>query len=144
MKRFLIAAACAALLLGACATGMRDVDRLALYRAHAGAQVSSFRYVGSLNGWAPLGDSALAVWTRPNQAYLLDLNGSCPDLEYAPAISITNQSSTVYARFDKVVVLGRSSFTIPCHIREIRPLDVAGIRNAEREVRANAQVSERR
>lgn len=144
MKR-LLCALVATLLLGACASdaGMREVERLALYRAHAGAPVDSFRYFGSLNGWTPLGDSDLAVWTRPNQAYLLNLNGPCTDLDFAPAITITNQFHTVYAKFDKVVVLNRGSINIPCHIREIRPLDVTAIKDAEREIRANAQVSER-
>ena len=141
----LLCALLAMLSLGACASdrGLRDAERLSLYRAHAGEPVGSFRYTGSLNGWTPLGDSALAVWTRPRQAYLLTLNGSCPDLDFAPAISITHQFHTVYAKFDKVVALNRGSLTIPCHIREIRPLDVAAIKDAEREMRADARVSER-
>ncbi len=144
MKR-LILAVMATLLLSACASGARlgDEARLQLYRVHAGAPVASFRYFGRLNGWTPLGDSALVVWTRPKQAYLLDLNGSCPDLDFARAITLTHQSSTVYARFDKVIPLGRGHMTMPCHIREIRPLDVAAIKDAEREMRADAQVSER-
>lgn len=145
MKRFL-SAAVAMLLLGACASdrGMHELERLALYRAHAGEPVASFRYFGSLNGWTPLGDSALAVWTRPSQAYLLTLNGTCTDLDFAPAITITHQFSTVYARFDKVVPLNHgSNIPIPCYIQEIRPLDVAAIKDAEREIRANAQVAER-
>ena len=50
--------------------------------------------------------SAVAIWTRPNEAYLLTLNGYCPDLEFATAISLTHQFRTVYARFDRVVPLG--------------------------------------
>ena len=143
MKR-LLSTLISTVLLAACASGggMRDVERLALYRTHAGAPVDSFRYFGRLDGWTPLGDSALAVWTRPNQAYLLSLNGTCTDLDFASAITITHQFSTVYARFDKVVPLNRGNIAIPCHIREIRPLDVAAIKDAEREMR-NAQVSER-
>jgi hypothetical protein len=33
------------------------------------------QFFGSLNGWTELGDSALAVWTRPSEAYLLELRG---------------------------------------------------------------------
>jgi hypothetical protein len=143
MKRWL-SALLMTLALGACASGsgLAEVERLALYRAHAGAPVGSFHYFGRLNGWTPLGDSALVVWTRPKQAYLLDLNGRCPDLDFAQAITITNQFGTVYAHFDKVIPLARGA-TIPCHIREIRPLDVAAIRDAERAIRADARVSER-
>ena len=131
--------------LAACATNsaQREVDRLALYTAHAGTPMPSFRYFGRLYGWTPLGDAAIAVWTRPNQAYLLSFNGRCPDLDFASAISVSSQSGTVYSKFDKVVVVNRNAMRIPCHIREIRPLDVKAIQQAQRDIRANAQVSER-
>ena len=129
--------------LAACATDVaqRDADKLALYNAHAGAQVDKFRYFGSINGWTPLGKEAIAVWTRPSEAYLLDLTGPCPDIEYTPAISVTNHFGQVSARFDKVIVYSRSSVNIPCHIARIRPLDVKAIKQAERTARANAQAS---
>lgn len=131
--------------LAACTTNpaLREADRLALYTAHAGAPVPSFRYFGSLNGWTPLGEDAVALWTRPNQAYLVNFKGRCPDLDFASAISVSSQFNTVYRNFDKVTVLNRGTMSIPCHIREIRPLDVKAIKQAERKMRANAQVSER-
>ena len=49
------------------------------------------------------GDSALAVWTRPSEAYLLELSGPCPDLSYA-AIGLTSSMGRVSSRFDKVLV----------------------------------------
>ena len=144
MKRHLLLGvlACA---LAACATNpaQRDAERLALYLAHAGEPVTSFRYSGSLNGWTPLGEDAVALWTRPSQAYLVSFKGRCPDLDFAPAISVSSQLNTVYKNFDKVTALTPGSMSIPCHIREIRPLDVKAIRQAEREMRANAKVSER-
>jgi len=66
--------------LGGCAsagTQLSDEATLGLYRAHAGEPVGSFRYFGRLNGWTPLGDETLVVWTRPKEAYLLELFGSC-------------------------------------------------------------------
>lgn len=131
------------LALAACAThpAQRDAQRLALYRAHAAAPVPSFHYFGSLNGWTPLGDSALVVWTRPNQAYLLELSGRCIDLDYASAISVSNQFGRVYARFDKVTVIGRNTNTFPCHIRQIQPLDVKAVKQAERDKRSAGQSS---
>ena len=144
MKRLLVSIALV-LALASCTTNpaQREADRRALYSSNAGERVPSFRFFGSLNGWTPLGEDAVALWTRPNQAYLVTFKGRCPDLDFASAISVTSQFSTVYANFDKVVVLNRGSISIPCHIREIRPLDVKAIRQAEREMRANAQVSER-
>ena len=92
-----------ALTLGACSTTrLSDAETLALYKAHAGEPVRDFQYFGQINGWTPLGDSALAVWTRPSQAYLLELYGPCADLDYAPAISLSNMMSRVSARFDNV------------------------------------------
>lgn len=127
----------------ACATDLaqRDADKLALYNAHAGAPVDKFRYFGSINGWTPLGREAIAVWTRPSEAYLLDLTGPCPDIEYTPAISITNTFGQVSVPFDKVIVRSRSAVNIPCHIARIRPLDVKAIKQAERTARENAQAS---
>ena len=94
MKRLIPLALLAATLLAGCATGpkLSTTEKLALYRDHAGEPVKDFRYFGTLNGWSPLGDAALAVWTKPSEAYLLELSGRCPDLEYAMAISITQNS----------------------------------------------------
>ena len=98
----LFCTALAALALAGCATGpkLSGEQRLALYREHAGAPVDSFQYFGSINGWTPLGDSALALWTKPSQAYLLELNGRCPDLDFAQAITVSNQMGRVHQRFD--------------------------------------------
>lgn len=142
MKGMLLMALATALAAAGCATNrLDDAERLAIYRAHAGAPVSSFRHFTGLNGWTPLGDSAVAVWARHNDVYLLELNGPCPDLEFAQAISVTSQMGTVNARFDKVIVRDRNAMTMPCQIREIRPVDIKAIRHAERDRREMAQPS---
>jgi hypothetical protein len=129
----LLLASCA---LGACATtGMSDADKLATYRAHAGAPVGSFRYFGRIDGWTPLGDRAVAVWTRPNEAWLLDLAGHCPDIEYTPVIGVTSQFNRVSAKFDKVIARSPGAIEMPCMISEIRPLDAKAIREAEKTAR---------
>lgn len=136
MKRQLAILALAAA-LGACASdGLNRADRLALYRAHAGPPVRDFNYFQSLNGWTPLGDRALAVWTRPSQAYLLELAAPCQDLDYAPAISISNTMGHVSAKFDRVTVHGGgTTMHFSCRIQEIRPLDIKALRLAENELR---------
>ncbi|HEY9540230.1 MAG TPA: DUF6491 family protein [Luteimonas sp.] len=138
MKAFTaLASLLLAVTASACAsTGMSDADKLATYRAHAGAPVSSFRYFGSINGWTSLGDSAIAVWTRPSEAWLLELTGPCPDIEYAPMIGVTSQSNRVSAKFDKVIAQGGgSTMQFPCRIETIRPLDVKAIKQAEKTAR---------
>ncbi len=142
MKSFAFAAL-VAVVLGACSTArISDADRLALYRAHSGAPVDNFQYFGQLDGWTPLGNTALAVWTRPSEVYLLELQATCHDLDFANAITVTNQFGRVYSRFDKVIVLGRGTNNIPCWIREIRPVDTKALRAAEKEKR-EAQTAER-
>ncbi len=127
----------ALLVLSGCATGrISDDERLALYRAHAGAPLREFRYVDRLGGWTALGKGALAVWTRPNEAYLLELAGPCNDLDFASAISLTHRMDRVAARFDDVVVLGGpNTIRLPCRIESIRALDVKAVRASEKQLR---------
>lgn len=121
--------------LAACATSPRNTAaELGLYRSHAGAPVSSFLRTGMLTQWTPLGDAALAVWTSPSRAWLLDVS-SCPDLEWAHGISLSDTNGQVSARFDRVQPLGVGR-AVPCRIEQIRPLDVRAIREAERMARA--------
>ncbi len=145
MKPLLPFALLAATVLSGCATAGKqtDAEKLAFYRGHAGEPVKDFQYFGRLNGWTPVGDGALAVWTKPSEGYLLELSGPCQDLDYAMAISITQFGSRV-SRFDQVVPLGAgtSSIKIPCRIQVIRPLDVKALRASQKELR-EASVVER-
>jgi len=138
VKRLAIVLLAAVALAGCATTGrLSSSERLELYRAHAGAPVKDFQYFGSLNGWTELGDSALAVWTKPSEAWLLSLSGPCMDLSYAPAISVTNMMGRVSAKFDRVIVRGGSPgmAPIPCRIDTIQPLDVKTLRASEKELR---------
>lgn len=126
-------AACMLGLLAACSStpvGQRQAERDAIYEAAAGAPVKSFRYL-DLYSWEALGDHSLAVYTRPSEAWLLDLDGPCPNLQFVNAIAITSFASEVSARFDKVVA-GRG---IPCIIGQIRPIDVKRLKKALKEQR---------
>ncbi|HET6783758.1 MAG TPA: DUF6491 family protein [Pseudoxanthomonas sp.] len=137
MKRALLLLALT-LSLGACSTTrMTDAETLALYKTHAGEPVKNFQYLGHLSGWTPLGDTALAVWTKPTQAYLLELYGPCNDLDFAPAISLSSIANSVSARFDNVYVHGGGApgIRLPCRIETIRPLDVKALRQAEKDLR---------
>ncbi|WP_425602513.1 DUF6491 family protein [Luteimonas galliterrae] len=129
---------CIAVVAAACAgtPKLSDSEKYALYRDHAGEPVKSFRYFGNINGWTPLDERSLVVWTKPSQAYLLELTSACRDLDYAPAITLTNMMGEVSARFDKVLVRGGGSVpSVPCWIEEIRPVDVKAVRQAQQELR---------
>jgi hypothetical protein len=135
-----------ALLLGLLCAGCSSVphaqrmnERQAQYAAAAGAPVRSFTYF-SLYSWEPLSDTQLAVYTRPNQAWLLDLGG-CQDLGFANAIGITSNINQVMVGFDKVLT-GRGNF--PCTISQIRPIDVKSLRleqQKQRQIKAEARAA---
>ena len=135
----LLAALVVTLASAGCASAgkLDDDEKLALYRAKALEPVKGFHYFGTLSGWTPLGEEAVAVWTRPSEAYLLEVDGPCRDLDYAQAISLTQRSGMVYARFDKVIprLGGSNPPVLPCQIREILPLDVKALRAAEKAAR---------
>ncbi|MGB3748252.1 MAG: DUF6491 family protein [Rhodanobacter sp.] len=116
--------------LAACSSvplAQREQQRQAAYASAAGAPVRSFHFF-TLWSWEPLGDRQVVVYTRPSQAWLLDLDGPCQDLPFTQAIGLTSSSGTVFNRFDKVLV-GRSS--MPCMITQIRPVDVRQLRVAQ-------------
>ena len=126
-----------ALVLAGCSStpSIRDSARLALYKTHAGAPVSSIHYLGRFDSWEALGDDAVAIWTRPREAWLLELSGPCSGLQYSPIIALTSQFGEVHAGVDKVLVRDTGAINVPCWIRRIRPLDVGAIRQAEQAAR---------
>ncbi len=124
--RWLIVAVLAAGMV-ACSSvpyAQREQQRQAAYLAAAGAPVQHFRFM-SLWSWEPLSDSQVVIYTRPNQAWLLDLDGACQNLQYTNAIGLTSSFGQVSTRFDKVLT-GRRY--IPCTIQQIRPVDVARLK----------------
>jgi len=90
------------------------------YATAAGEPVNSFRYF-SLWSWEPLSDSELAVYTRSNEAWLIDLDGKCRNLEFTNHIALTSSASEVSAKFDRVITGGADA---PCFIKQIRPVDI--------------------
>lgn len=133
MIRVLLATTLAAL-LAACASApyaQRISERQAAYAAAAGAPVRQFRFF-TLYSWEPLSDSQLVVYTRPNEAWLLDLGGACPDLAFVESIGLTSNVNQVMVGFDKVLT-GRRNF--PCTISQIRPVDVKSLKAAQQQQR---------
>lgn len=77
----------------------------------------------SLHDWSSSQPSYVVVWTSPNRAYRLSLNGSCHGLQNAIFIRLTSQGSQVTAGRDAVIVNGQC-----CPIRRIDRLNVPAIR----------------
>jgi len=121
----LLTAAAVAVVLGGCASVGADytarmIARQQAYEAAAGTPVNSFRYF-SLWSWEPLSDSELAIYTRANEAWLLDLDGRCRNLEFTNHIGLTSSAGEVSVKFDRVLT---GPADAPCFIKQIRPLDL--------------------
>ena len=117
--------------LAACAgqsSRERDAEAYELYRDFAGAPVNEFTYLGKYNGWRALGRNVLAIQTGLSEAYLITVQGPCTDLQFAETIGLTSTVNTVHRGVDSVLV-GRDR----CPISEIRPVDYAALRKAQRE-----------
>jgi hypothetical protein len=114
---------CAAALLTACATGPK-----LNYSEYAGEPVKSF-YMSDFDGWSAVSRDQVVVWAGLNKAYLLSIDGYCPDLQFANTIAVTSTANTV-DKFEKVIV-GRDR----CLIREIRPIDVKQMKEDRKVLR---------
>jgi hypothetical protein len=112
----------------------RDTEAYELYRDFAGAPVDEFTYLGTYDGWRSLGKNVLAVQTGIRDAYLITVQGPCSELPFANTIALTSTGNTVRRGLDSVRVGGDN-----CTIREIRPVDYAGLRKAQREDAAREQ-----
>lgn len=128
-----------AIISSACATsGLSRDDRIALYREHAGEPIANFRSTDRTLSWRALSDDALVVWTRSNQANLLEFNPRCIGLRSARTIYISNSRGLVSAQFDSVRIIAPATAARPqlsCRITTIRPLDLQAINDSKRELR---------
>ncbi len=126
--------------LSACASQSpreRDAEAYELYRDFAGPPVDEFTYLGRYDGWRSLGRNLLAIRTTTSDAYLLTVQGPCSELEFANTIALTSTGNTVRRGLDSVRT-GRVS----CTITEIRPVNYAGLRKAQREEAARNKAQE--
>ena len=102
------------------------------YSAYAGRPVKSFTWLGHFDSWEPLGKDHLLVYTKPNEAYLLEVSGPCDVRFVSGPVGISSANSTVYAGLDSITVRSGVAGTWQCTIDEIRPLDVHGMKAALR------------
>lgn len=121
------------LILSACASTPKEAsaDKLARYQAFAGEPVRSIPYntMGS-RGFDIIDDEHMVVQVRPTEGYLFSLSGPCLRDTGTPVLNISSQVGRVSAGFDRVSSLSQPGMT--CIVKEIRPLDLKGLREAER------------
>ncbi len=135
--------ACAALLLAGCAASQaryqQEQARLAAIHAAAGKPVGSFNFfTRTVWSWEPLNEQELIVYTRPNQAWLLNV-GLCPQLPYTTSIGLTSHIGQVSTMRDSVLVHGGS---FPCTIQKIQPVDVSQLKQQMRQRKGGTIVPE--
>nr|WP_199042791.1 DUF6491 family protein [Dyella sp. ASV24] len=123
--KHLLAAVAVIAALGGCTRVGKDYTarmeaRQQAYAAAAGDPVNSFHYF-SLWSWEPLSDEQLAIYTRSNEAWLIDLDGRCRNLEFTNHVALTSSASEVSVKFDRVLTGPQDS---PCFIKQIRPVDL--------------------
>ena len=104
-------------------------QRLAQVMANAGAPVGSVVYRGTYS-WEALGDHTLLLWETPQRAYYVDVQPICNEFPWETAIVVDFHNMILDSKFDSIRVRGRS-----CRIYEIRPVDVKGLRAAEKKAR---------
>jgi hypothetical protein len=117
-------------LLVGCAspTHQSDEERRAQYAAYAGPPIQQFTWLGHFDGWEPLGQSDLVVFTSPSDAYLLKVWPPC-DLRFASndrggdTIGVTSAGGTVSARLDSIIEHSAAVGRAVCPISEIRKVD---------------------
>ena len=108
----------AAIAVSACAAGLqRNRDPLQQYDGYIGEPVRSF-HAFRIQSWQPVGKDQLILWTGVNDAYLIKIDGYCPDLPFANTIRVDNRISQV-TTFDSIIV-NRDR----CRIKQINPIDV--------------------
>ncbi|HST28538.1 MAG TPA: DUF6491 family protein [Rudaea sp.] len=102
-------------------------QQLARYQKYAQAPVERFPMV-SLWQWQVVGKDNVVVWTGVNMAYLVTVEKSCNNLDWARGIGITqNTSMHVDAKFDSIVFDHQN-----CRITQIRPLDYKALQHDEK------------
>lgn len=107
----------------------RMSQRLDLYQDVAQAPVKSFHF-WQMYRWEPLGREHLAVWTRLDTAFLIEVQKPCSGLDFAHVVGLSSTQNRVYSRFDDVRFDDQR-----CRIAQIRPVDVAALKAAEKSVK---------
>ena len=101
MKRLLLGTLVALVLSPAAWTAVAGADQT-LGRE----QISDFHYYGHLDGWRPVDDHTLILWTTPFRPYLIELSRRSPDLRFAEVIGVTSTVGRVDAKLDSVLIRG--------------------------------------
>jgi len=132
--RTLLVVVFTALLASACGALQRNEREpsLAKYEPYIGEPIRGFTSY-RLDSWQSIGREQLILWTGVNEAYLVTVWNTCPELQFAETIRVTSTTSEV-STFDQVLV-GKDR----CQIKHIQPIDVRRMRADREAARSEAQ-----
>lgn len=132
--RTLLVLVLTALLTSACGSLKRNEQEpvLAKYEPYVGEPIRGFTSF-RLSSWQSVSRTQLILWTGVNEAYLVTVWDTCPDLQYTETIRVTSTTSEV-STFDQVLV-GNDR----CQIQHIQPIDVRRMRADHEATRSQAQ-----
>jgi hypothetical protein len=120
---------------GCASNRISEADRLAIYKANAGAPVMQIRNSGAM-GWDRIDDHHVLLHTRPRDTWLLEVSGPCLDWGSAsPIMRLSSSGPYVIAKFDRILLEGSP---VSCRIEEIRLVDDKAVREAENALRDQA------
>lgn len=131
MKTLLTLVATTALAAG-CAGGTaisRSAQTMEKYEPYVGEPIRGFTAF-RIDSWQTVDRDHLILWTSMNDAWLLTIGGSCPDLMFTDRIRVTSTGNQI-STFDKVIVRGDT-----CLIDTIQPINVRQMK-ADREAAKN-------
>ena len=117
--RTLLVLVLTALLTSACGALKRNEKEpiLANYEPYIGEPIRGFTSI-RLSSWQSISRTQLILWTGGNEAYLVTVSDTCPELQFTKTIRVTSTSSKG-STFDQVLV-GSDR----CQIQHIQPIDV--------------------
>lgn len=117
--RTLLVLVLTALLTSACGALKRNEKEpiLANYEPYIGEPIRGFTSI-RLSSWQSISRTQLILWTGANEAYLVTVSDTCPELQFTKTIRVTSTSSKG-STFDQVLV-GSDR----CQIQHIQPIDV--------------------
>lgn len=108
------------LVVAGCATGTsvsRGEQAMGKYEPYIGEPVRSFTAF-RIDSWQSVDRDRLILWTGINDAWLITVTGSCPDLMFTDRIRVTSTGNQI-STFDKVIVRRDT-----CLIDKIEPINV--------------------
>lgn len=108
------------LLCAGCATDvarMKTETAIDRYRPYVGAPIDNFTAF-SFHGWELAGHDQVVIWTGVNEAYLVTVWDTCPNLDFAQGIGISSTNHAVSR--SETLRVGRDR----CPIESIRPIDI--------------------